>query len=60
MYRVISCIFFLFVYFGYTQENPQRYPVNITLEEPEANLHPKLQIKYVDTVHRKLCKVNRF
>ena len=25
MYRVISCIFFLFVYFGYTQENPQRY-----------------------------------
>ncbi len=25
MYRVISCIFFLFIYFGYTQENPQRY-----------------------------------
>ena len=25
MYRVISCIFFLFVYLGYTQENPQRY-----------------------------------
>ena len=25
MYRIISCIFFLFVYFGYTQENPQRY-----------------------------------
>ena len=25
MYRVVSCIFFLFVYFGYTQENPQRY-----------------------------------
>ena len=25
MYRIISCIFFLFVYFGYSQENPQRY-----------------------------------
>ena len=25
MPRIIYCIFFLFVYFGYTQENPQRY-----------------------------------
>jgi len=28
----------------------QRYPINITLEEPEANLHPKLQIDLANLI----------
>tara|TARA_B100001057_G_scaffold461764_1_gene514098 strand:+ start:283 stop:2019 length:1737 start_codon:yes stop_codon:yes gene_type:complete len=39
------------------EENPQRYPVNITLEEPEANLHPKLQIDLANLIGKMVSSI---